>query len=1025
MLLLATLYGCGTCWDLRSHGIRSGECPSSELRLALSVDASDLRRGAVLPDPQHPDGELPAPEQRPGRLTVRTELQWLSGDGSAASHQAAPYSGDATITAALVDREDQAVPVALGPFTVEDGQRRAAVALPEVPDGDYRLRVEVETEVDRATADVPLALYAPALVHVMSDRPLLRPGETVHLRSLVMRRDDLTPLGDRPGRWQVVAPDGVEVLTETDTAGPWGVADTSLPLHPDAAAGSYRAIYTSGADRDEVRFEVRPFALPRLTAEVAPVRAWFGVGDELAVQGTARYGSGAPVAGATVTVTLRSSSGSWPPPTAWEAPIELRTGPDGTFRAAWGAVPADLIERATLAVDATVREEGGETIVASSALVLSKRTLQVEAVTELDDGLVGGVNNRAYLRVTTPDGAPLAGARVAVVNPWDPRMAPKVGDADEDGVVALQLDPGDPVTLVDPAPPVRRPVEVVTDPARPRLVRGTELGGKRDLSLAERKALDRAPELLMPCREAEAGDGERTVALQVASSGSVVGAVPSGADATTACVAERLRGLRLPAGTERTLVVTFQVPDSERPYLTWEASDVIGHEDVGDAVTAAVEAAGDAARSCLSPGRGPGLPVIAVHWRVRAERQDVEVRVGPLDSHGLPDATVACLTRGLGRIRLAEAPEHDGLGVIVGRLQGGSAPADDAPEPVRQATTTTGYELQVTAASAADGRPLGEGRVRFAEGRIPPLRIRATPSVVAPGGRVTVELLRGPDATIELPEALALTSETGARLAEAELDGNTAVFEVPADARGFLSVRHAGVTSHLWVQRPDRLAVSLSTDQPAYRPGETARLTVRTVAGAGPTSAAVGLSGVDAALGRIAALPGADDYGRVTVRATSASAPFGTFDARALLLGRIRGRNAAQAAVQRIVPPSPVSSAAGVAGGTGSVRPDEAGVLAAAFGRAYPAALRRVRAWEEAAADGDTFDNDAMAAIWTATLAELRGGEPVVDVWGRELTLPRLPPDLLAQLDPRQMLHDGTHLPEDLVAWALYVSRSE
>ena len=77
-------------------------------------------------------------------------------------------------------------------------------------------------------------------------------------------------------------------------------------------------------------------------------------------------------------------------------------------------------------------------------------------------------------------------------------------------------------------------------------------------------------------------------------------------------------------------------------------------------------------------------------------------------------------------------------------------------------------------------------------------------------------------------------------------------------------------------------------------------LTVTTMAGDKPTAAGVGLMGVDSTLAQLAPLLGPDEWGRVTVRATSDRPAFDAFDPKALTLGQVRGDNAAKAAVLRI-----------------------------------------------------------------------------------------------------------------------------
>lgn len=1021
---LAAWTGCtgGPCDRLAAVGVESARCPDSELRLRLVASLAGGHRGGALPAPAE-DGSLPVPPDAT-TLTLGTRMGWLEGDGPTPVHRDAAYRGPAQVTVTLLDRERRSTEVAATAFAPDGDDRRAVLALPDVPDGDYLLAVDVDAGFDRGRVEIPVSFYAPALVHVLTDRPLYRPGEDVRFRSLVLRAADGVPLGDRPGRWLVTAPDGVNLLTETDTAGAWGVADSELPLRPDAVPGTYVLRYQSGRDADEVRFEVRPFELPRVTAEALGDRSWFRPGDPLALHGAARYASGAPVADAAVAVTL-DDPGPWPVPVEWRETRTVRTGPDGTFRLSFGGVPRDLLGRVELTAHVVVTEPAGESVAAAVPLVLSQESLRVAAVTELGDGLVGGVNNRAWLLVTTPDGAPLAGAAVEVRNPWDPTSPPKRAEADEDGVAVVQLDPGDPVTIVSPPMPVREaPVDPtsIDEGSGPRFSDVQELGEVRPASLAEARGFDRAAAAVAPCAEATTADVRRAVAIGVSAGGAVTTVHAGGDDDVGRCVAQRLRGASFPPGSERTFRAQLELPASFRPWVEFAArGQAVGTQE--RAVLEAAQRRAPALRSCFVPGVGEaGQTLLSVHWSTAPKSARALVRVAPGQDHGVSSATLGCATRALtGGLDLAEPASDGSMGVLVASLRVPELPGAAPPPPKPAAVTSTGYQLRVSA--SGPGGP-AEGTLVLPVGRVPEVRLRATPSLALPGEVVVVEVLRGPDSTRELPEALALV-QAGQEVTRAELTGNTARFTIPETLRGFVKVEWAGVRQQILVERPDRMRVSLATDRAAYRPGETAVLEIRTAAGDHPEQAAVGLSGVDATLGGLVPLPGPDELGRVTVRAHSTSPPFGRFDARALLLGRIRGRNAAQVAVQRVVEPGGASTQTPPAAGSVTFEPREAEVLEASFARALGVAARRVRDWERGAAAGDTFDNDAMVRVWSDTLAELRdAGTPALDAWGRELSLPRLPPPLLAQLDPRQLVRDGTHLPEDLVAWAHHVAQS-
>ena len=55
-----------------------------------------------------------------------------------------------------------------------------------------------------------------------------------------------------------------------------------------------------------------------------------------------------------------------------------------------------------------------------------------------------------YVRVTTPDGREVAGAKINVKRAWLPDDTGIDALLDEDGVASLQIDPGPPVNVVDP-----------------------------------------------------------------------------------------------------------------------------------------------------------------------------------------------------------------------------------------------------------------------------------------------------------------------------------------------------------------------------------------------------------------------------------------------------------------------------------------------------------------------------------------------------------------------------------------------
>src|SRR5678815_1245064 len=153
--------------------------------------------------------------------------------------------------------------------------------------------------------------------------------------------------------------------------------------------------------------------------------------------------------------------------------------------------------------------------------------------------------------------------KVTLVRTWQASDRGIEAELDEDGVAALQIDPGAPVNIVIPAVPFRP----VAPP--PALSRGNvqELVSAEGASLADQVEIDKWLAPLAPCAKwvTEAVD-EVTVGLRVDRTGTILvaGSDPS---PLARCIVDTVRTRRLPAGEERMLAVPFHVTDPALPKL--------------------------------------------------------------------------------------------------------------------------------------------------------------------------------------------------------------------------------------------------------------------------------------------------------------------------------------------------------------------------------------------------------------------------------------------------------------------------
>ena len=501
----------GPCWSAWwSYGVWVDECPAGVIPY-LSVSTSALGRGVKGQITVTAQGQLYDRQLRP-IADWEGGVRPLTRFSPRVSIVAAPLEG---AVAGTTPPETTLEPER-GWDEQWEGTQSGSFFLPkELADGDWILRVTADVPSGSVSLDVPLPLYRPALEHILTDAPIYRPGQTVRARAALLDAGTLKPLESRPGRWRVYDPTGELLLDERGSTAGFGVAATTFPLAPDAPTGMWSIAFESGSSVERQSFDVREYRLPRFTVELTPSEPWYAEGASPVAKGRARYASGAPVQNAPVRVELRAADiAGWPPPNDWLAPQSLTTDADGGFEVRLPRVPEDLVGRPTVLVYATVTDQAGESAAGQAGLLLSEDAIAVDAVTELEGGLVADANNRLFVRVTTPDGRPLPEAKIHLRREWDARDPGLDGATDASAVARFQLDPGSPVTVTEPALPLRPAV-----PAEPVVISGATdaMAGGTDVRLAELG--DRLAAAWRPCARLTDGSIAGSVWLRASSSG--------------------------------------------------------------------------------------------------------------------------------------------------------------------------------------------------------------------------------------------------------------------------------------------------------------------------------------------------------------------------------------------------------------------------------------------------------------------------------------------------------------------------
>lgn len=993
-----------------STGLWLDQCPDGELRQTISVSAPNLKRAA------------------PGEVSINVFANYLVAPND---QRRTETISRFTPTVSLIASNGETLLAPKKGWNSTAAAMTGEVELPKVNDGDYTLRAKVVSPIGETTLDLPLPLYTPARIHILTDRPLYEAGNTVKFRAIALRANDLTPLEERPGTWRVMDPNGEVLLEERAPSGQWGVVSGTFPIDRSATSGSWSVSWSSGGQTETKSFEVKPFTLPRFRIEASTSKPYYGRKERPVLKGSVTYSSGAPVANAKVELRW-NVGGAWPAPTKWTEgdalPKVATAKADGTFTVELPQVPDDLQEQATLSASLSATDSSGDRVEGGASVLLSQDPIAITGVTELADGLVEGFNNRLYLRATTADGRLLEGVTLNVKRLWEPTDKGTDAQVDEDGVASLQVDPGPAVTVVIPAMPFRPP------PPTPLVTRGSleeRLALNEDETneptLADRMVFDRLDAKLEHCaRYMLQGQGNVMVSMLVRSSGAV-SALSVPASRIGRCVKEVMNGVKFEGGKERFFTAQWQFNDEDLPNFELEVDGQPGVP--GDLETLLDEAMLEA-RDCLPAIVKSGAVPRMIQWQLG--KKELKVEWVSIKGDAYADSALGCITSRVKSIPIPQRQqqsgeyesdeETDGAQPIgVARVRINAPEKYEAVKP--QDTIMEGYEFLITARKG--GENFGSTKFRMTPGSIPQIRLRANSQLIKPGENVKVEILRGPDFTGELPEKLFLTHAYESVEAKVDEKTRSAEFKVPADWQGWAGVQWGGGNLFFFVQPQSALSVKVTPEQPRYKPGQVAQLGIETKLGEKGGPAAVGLFGVDDSLSQIASLPGADELAGLRPQASGQSA-FGSLDSQALSLGRIRGANAAAATLIRVnaLPSPPAIEAAVSASGTTIFDPNEAQVdrFYVVLGELYT----QVRSWETSAPETEKMTPAVMARLWNKSLDSVEARkESAKDAWGRRLRLHRLPMDLLALTEPRQIVVNGTRLPEDQQNWSQWVAKEK
>ena len=282
-----------------------------------------------------------------------------------------------------------------------DGSANIKLPVPQLERGRYELEVQVEDvpETRRASVEVEDGV----LLFVETDKPIYKPGQTVHVR--LMTLDAMLRPWPADAAIEVQDAKGIKVFRKEVPTDDYGMSTVDLPLSTEPNLGVWKLTAVAGEQKTQLDVRVEEYVLPKYEVSVDTGRDWLLAGDPIRGTVSGEYSFGKPVVGEVEIVASRYV-GQWEEYARFEGPIDGET----TFELPPVGFVAGVPQaggQGNVTLDVTIREQGtGYEEKTSRLLTVAATPVTLKVIPEsrvFKPGL-----EMAYLVVAQqPDGSPV------------------------------------------------------------------------------------------------------------------------------------------------------------------------------------------------------------------------------------------------------------------------------------------------------------------------------------------------------------------------------------------------------------------------------------------------------------------------------------------------------------------------------------------------------------------------------------------------------------------------------------------
>jgi hypothetical protein len=341
--------------------------------------------------------------------------------------------------------EVEGTPQSIEIFTGQTDDTGMLDAILEVPDdvpGNATLRAVIDNAGSEETLTAPVTCRKLNTILLTTDKPLYQPGQTIHIRSLAMKKPNLSPEADVDVTLEVLDSKGNKVFKEITKTDAFGIASAEFRLASELLLGTYTIAVTVGETREEKAVTVDRYTLPKFNIALETDKQFYMPGETLSGSVDVQYFFGKPVADGTVTITGYRYDVAY----SEFATVTGRTDESGLF-AFELLLPSGFVGQplndgnAFVMLEVTVIDTAEQERFIQTTRPVVQSGVLPQVVPESGD-VVPNVENVFYLLTTDPLGNPAAAESIVTINGEEQTVS-----ASENGIATFVTTPVDTDTI--------------------------------------------------------------------------------------------------------------------------------------------------------------------------------------------------------------------------------------------------------------------------------------------------------------------------------------------------------------------------------------------------------------------------------------------------------------------------------------------------------------------------------------------------------------------------------------------------